>query len=392
MSDRDSTTRNLSIIGSTGSIGRQALEVVAADPERFRVVALAADRNVALIAEQSRQFRPELVAVRDQTAADELRRRLAPERIPVYGGTEGLLAAATATRADLVVVAVVGSAGLPLTLAAIAAGKDVALANKETLVAGGELVTRAARERGIRLIPVDSEHSALLQCLAGSRAAEVRRLVLTASGGPFRGYSRDRLATVTPEMALNHPTWAMGPKISVDSATLVNKGLEVIEAHWLFGVEFERIDVVVHPQSLVHSLVEFVDGTHLAQVGPPDMRRPIQYALTYPRRQPAPWPGLDLAKAAAMTFEAVDTKAFPSLRLAYEAGKMGGTATAVLSAADEVAVGLFLERRIGFLDIERVVEEVLLRHIPQPAPTLAGIMAADEWARAEAKKAAAGRR
>ncbi len=392
MPDRNENQRHLAIIGSTGSIGRQALEVVAADPERFRVVALSADKNVDLIEEQCRRFHPELVAVRDPAAADELRRRLEGERLPVYSGRGGLMAAATAGEADLVVMAVVGSAGLPLTLSAIAAGKDVALANKETLVAGGELVTRAARERGVRLIPVDSEHSALLQCLAGSRTVEVKRLVLTASGGPFRGYTRERLAGVTPEMALNHPTWAMGPKISVDSATLMNKGLEVIEAHWLFGVGYDRIDVVVHPQSLVHSLVEFVDGTYLAQMGPPDMRRPIQYALTYPHRRPAAWPGLDLAKAATMTFEPVDTRTFASLRLAYEAGRMGGTATAVLSAADEVAVGLFLERRLGFLDIERVVEEVLMRHIPQPAPTLAGIMSADEWARAEARKAAAGRR
>ena len=392
MTHSDVGRRSLAIIGATGSIGRQTLEVAAADPERFRVIALTADRNVDLLDRECRRFRPALAAMRDAAAAAELRHRLEPEGIPVYAGTEGLLAAATAADADLVVMAVVGSAGLPLTLAAVAAGKDIALANKETLVAGGELIVRAARERGVRLIPVDSEHSALLQCLAGSRASEVKRLVLTASGGPFRGYGRDRLAAVTPEMAVSHPTWDMGPKISVDSATLMNKGLEVIEAHWLFAVEYERIDVVVHPQSLVHSLVEFVDGSYLAQVGPPDMRRPIQYALTYPQRTHADWPGLDLTRAGALTFEPVDMTRFPSLRLAYEAGKMGGTATAVLSAADEVAVGLFLERRIGFLDIERVVEEVLLRHIPQPRPTLAGIMGADEWARAEARKAAAGRR
>lgn len=384
--------RRLAIIGATGSIGRQTLEVVGGHPDQFRVVTLAAGGNVDLLEEQCRRFHPEVVAVRDQKAAAELRRRLAEERVSVYGGSEGLLAAVTAGEADLVVMAVVGAAGLPLTLAAIAAGKDVALANKETLVAGGELVIRAARERGIRLIPIDSEHSAIQQCLAGSRAAEVKRLLLTASGGPFRGFTRERLGGVTPEMALAHPTWAMGPKITVDSATLMNKGLEVIEAHWLFGVPYDRIDVVVHPQSIIHSMVEFIDGSFLAQMGPPDMRRPIQYALTYPHRLTADWPGLDLVQAAGLTFEPVDDRTFTSLRLAYEAGRAGGTATAVLSAADEVAVGLFLERRIGFLDIERVVEEVLLRHIPQPAPTLAGIMAADEWARSEAKRAAAARR
>jgi len=338
--------RRLAILGSTGSIGRAALDVVRslrASGEAFEVVGLAAHRNIELLAAQVREFRPAAVAVaasRD-AAAEALGAGAPGWHGEVLAGADGLAALAAGTGAELVLVAVSGVAGLRPTLAALDAGADVALATKEALVAGGPLIMEAAARSGRRLVPVDSEHSAIFQCLAGQSQAEVRRLWLTASGGPFRRRSPEELDAVTPQEALRHPTWSMGRKVTVDSATLMNKGLEIIEAHWLFGVPAERIEVVIHPQSLVHSCVEFVDGSVLAQIGPRDMRLPIQYALTYPRRQPAPPRPLDLRALGALEFEPPDPRRFPCLVHAREALARGGTAPAVLNAADEVAVRLF---------------------------------------------------
>jgi 1-deoxy-D-xylulose-5-phosphate reductoisomerase len=353
----------VTILGSTGSIGRRTLELVAAFPEQFRVGGLAArGSDVGLIAQQVRAHRPAAVALLDRAAVDRLARELPVPRPELLGGLEGLETIAGSIDADVVVSAMVGAAGLVPTLAAIRAGRTIALANKETLVMAGALITRAAGEQGVRLLPVDSEHSALFQCLAGAAPREVRRLVLTASGGPFRGWSRGTLETVTVEQALRHPTWRMGAKITIDSATLMNKGLEVLEAHWLFGVPFERIDVVVHPQSIVHSMVEFVDRSVLAQLGMPDMGIPILYALTYPDRLPCPAPALDLVELGSLTFEAPDEAAFPCLALARRAGRAGGAAPLVLNAANEVAVAAFLAGRCGFMDVPRLIGDALDAH------------------------------
>ncbi len=355
--------KTVTVLGATGSIGRRTLDLVAAFPQDFRVGGLAArGSDVDLIAEQIRAHRPTAVALSDRAAVDRLARMLAPPVPELYGGPEGLAALAGEVPADVVVSALVGAAGLVPTLAAIRAGRTIALANKETLVMAGVLMTRAARERGVRLLPVDSEHSAVFQCLAGASPREVRRLVLTASGGPFRGWSRSALDGVTAAQALRHPTWRMGAKITIDSATLMNKGLEVVEAHWLFGVPFEGIDVVVHPQSIVHSMVEFVDRSVLAQLGMPDMGIPILYALTYPDRLPCPAPALDLVQLGALTFEAPDEAAFPCLALARQAGRSGGAAPLVLNAANEVAVAGFLDGRCGFMDIPRLIADALDAH------------------------------
>jgi 1-deoxy-D-xylulose-5-phosphate reductoisomerase len=355
--------KTVTVLGATGSIGRRTLDLIAAFPDQFRVGGLAArGSDVALIAEQVRAHRPAAVALLDRGAVDRLARELPSPRPELLGGPEGLASIAADVSADVVVSALVGAAGLVPTLAAIRAGRTIALANKETLVMAGALMTRAAREHGVRLLPVDSEHSALFQCLAGAAPREVRRLVLTASGGPFRGWSRGTLETVTVEQALRHPTWRMGAKITIDSATLMNKGLEVLEAHWLFGVPFERIDVVVHPQSIVHSMVEFVDRSVLAQLGMPDMGIPILYALTYPDRLPCPAPALDLVELGSLTFEAPDEAAFPCLALARRAGRAGGAAPLVLNAANEVAVAAFLAGRCGFMDVPRLIGDALDAH------------------------------
>jgi 1-deoxy-D-xylulose-5-phosphate reductoisomerase len=355
--------KTVTVLGATGSIGRRTLELVAAFPDQFRVGGLAArGSNVGLIAQQVRAHRPAAVALVDRAAVDRLARELPSPRPELYGGPEGLAVVAGEVAADVVVSALVGAAGLVPTLAAIRAGRTIALANKETLVMAGALMTRAAREHGVRLLPVDSEHSALFQCLAGAAPREVRRLVLTASGGPFRGWPRATLETVTVEQALRHPTWRMGAKITIDSATLMNKGLEVLEAHWLFGVPFERIDVVVHPQSIVHSMVEFVDRSVLAQLGMPDMGIPILYALTYPDRLPCPAPPLDLVGLGTLTFEAPDEHAFPCLALARQAGRTGGAAPLVLNAANEIAVAAFLDGRCGFMDVPRLIGDALDAH------------------------------
>ena len=349
----------LAILGSTGSIGTSTLEIVSGLPQQFRVVALAAGSNLDRLAEQVRQYRPALVAVACESSARELVRRLGSAAPEVCWGPDGLRQVAADSGADMVVSAIVGAAGLVPTMAAVLAGKDLALANKESLVMAGELITREARARGVRILPVDSEHSAIFQCLGGNGAREVRRLVLTASGGPFRTRPRGTFATITPEEALRHPTWSMGKKVTIDSATLMNKGLEVIEARWLFGLPVRQVDVIIHPQSIIHSLVEYVDGSLLAQLGVPDMRVPIQYALTYPERHENAVPRLALDRLAGLTFELVDHEKFPCLDLAYEAAGTGGSAPAVLNAANEVAVHQFLACRIGFDEIATVIRKAL---------------------------------
>lgn len=378
--------RRLSILGATGSIGVTTLDLVARFPERFEVTALAAGRNVVRLAEQVRRFRPTLVAVADEAGAAALRRALGgfvPEIVP---GAEGLERVATVPDADLVVCGLVGALGLGPTLSAIEAGKDVALANKEVLVVAGELVRAAARRSGATIFPLDSEHNAIFQVMHGHRVEEVKRILLTASGGPFLGWTREQLHAVTVDQALRHPTWKMGNKITIDSSTLMNKGLEVIEAHWLFGLPPERIDVVIHPQSIVHSMVEYVDGSVLAQLGIPDMSIPISYILAYPERLPLDHlPSLDLITAGKLEFVAPDLERFPCLGLAYRALAGAGTAPAVLNAANEVVVESFLDGKVSYLEIAAVIRAVLDRHEVRRAPSLDELLVADRWARSEAR-------
>ena len=372
--------RILSILGSSGSIGRQALDVGAVCGHE--VAAITVNRSAPMAEEQARRFRPRLAVAEDEDAAADLRTRLADTEVKVLSGREGLLEAASLPGADTVVTAIVGVAGLEPTLAAIACGKRIALANKETLVCAGELVMARAREAGAEIVPVDSEHSAIFQCLQGCRdRGEVRRLILTASGGPFFGWSREELARVTKAQALKHPNWAMGAKITIDSATLMNKGLEFIEAMRLYAVPPEQIQIVVHRESIIHSLVEFGDGAILAQLGSADMRLPIQYALTWPERTPGPAKPLDLLSCPPLTFQRPDPEAFRCLGLALECAERGGTSTAILNGANEAAVGLFLEDKIGFLDIPRLVEEALARVPVLDGPGLDQILEADRAAR-----------
>ncbi|NQW04325.1 MAG: 1-deoxy-D-xylulose-5-phosphate reductoisomerase [Acidobacteria bacterium] len=351
----------IAILGSTGSIGQSALSVVDSHPERVAVVALAAGHNTERLAEQVKKYRPALASAATAAGLDDLRARLRPGERPAMleAGADGLLAAATHADADLVLCASSGAAGLEAALAAIDHGKTVALANKEVLVMAGALMVDAARRRGVGLLPVDSEHNAIHQCLHGRQADEVRRLILTASGGPFRGWTDDALAKVTPADALRHPTWQMGRKITIDSSTLMNKGLEVIEARWLFNVTPEQISVVVHPQSIVHSMVELCDGSVMAQLGATDMRLPIQYAFSYPERWDAPVAPLDVTRMGQLDFAPPDFARFPCLRLAYEALEHGGAWPVVLNAANEVAVEAFLAGRVRFLDIPRIIEQAL---------------------------------
>jgi 1-deoxy-D-xylulose-5-phosphate reductoisomerase len=377
--------KQLSILGSTGSIGTSTLDVVAAFPEHFAVKALAGGRNLDLLERQVRQHGPECVAMRDADGARELERRLDGAARVVHG-CDGLIGVATHPEVDLVVSSIVGAAGLPPTYAALEAGRDVALANKEALVVAGEQMTARAEATGARILPVDSEHNALHQCLKGEEMGEVRRLWLTASGGPFRKHSRRQLETVTREQALRHPTWKMGPKITIDSATLMNKGLEVIEARWLFGLGPDRIRVVVHPQSVVHSMVEFVDGSFKAQLGITDMRHPIQYALTWPRRWPTALPEFDPRTLGALEFEPPDQERFPCLGLAYRALEAGGAAPAVLNAANEVAVQAFLDGRAGLLEIPMVIEAALEQHGGDPAGSVEQLLAADARTRRTAEQ------
>ena len=383
--------KRLAILGSTGSIGTHTLDVVRAHPDEFEVTALAAGANLDLLERQARQFSPRLVSVASEAGAQELRRRLGAGRTEVVWGTDGLVEAASNGRADTVVSAIVGAAGLLPTMAAVRAGKAVALANKESLVMAGGLVMAAARAAGRRILPVDSEHCAIFQCLEHDPGRRVQRLILTASGGPFRALPREAFARITPEDALRHPTWAMGRKITIDSATLVNKGLEVIEAHWLFDLPVDRVDVIVHPQSVVHSMVEYVDGSILAQLGVPDMRLPIQYALTYPERYPSPTPRLDLKATAALTFEPVDRDKFPCLDLAYAACRAGGSAPTVLNAANEVAVQWFLDRRIRFDEIPTVIRRALDAHPSREVTSVEEVLGVDRQVRASLEPRAASR-
>ncbi len=368
--------KRLAIFGSTGSIGRQTLEVIRAFPQRFQIVALTGGRNLTLLKAQVREFKPKLVSTESGLRGGRMpgASHLSMEEIAAHPDVE------------LVVVATAGKAGLGPTLAAIRAGKTVALANKEVLVMAGEIVTAEAKRQGVEILPIDSEHSAIWQCLRGEEKKDIARLILTASGGPFRSKTLRQLASVTPEEALKHPTWQMGTKVTIDSATLMNKGMEIIEAHWLFGVPLDRIEVVIHQQSIIHSMVEFVDGSIKAQLSLPDMRLPIQYALAYPER----WRGVfrskvDFGRIGSFNFEVVDLDRFPCLRIARGAAEKGGTYPAVLCAADEVAVELFLAKKIGFLDIARLVEKVLERHSGVSQPSLQDIIAADAWARDAAR-------
>jgi 1-deoxy-D-xylulose-5-phosphate reductoisomerase len=372
--------KRVAILGSTGSIGTSALAVIDAYPERLRVVGLAAGRRSDLLAAQIARYRPAVAAICEPSAVQALA-GAAPQGTRVVGGAEGLIEVATHPDVDILLCASSGTAALEAVLAAIEAGKTIALANKEVLVMAGELVTTAARARGVALLPVDSEHNAIHQCLHGRGAAEVRRLVLTASGGPFRAWPAERLATARPDDALRHPTWQMGRKITIDSATLMNKGLEVIEAHWLFDVPASRIDVVVHPQSIVHSMVELVDGSTIAQLGVTDMRLPIQYAFSYPDRWGALLPPLDLTRCGALEFQPPDTERFPCLQLAYDALVAGGTMPVVLNAANEVAVDAFLGGRLPFPAIAQVIERTLTAHDVQRTNSLAGVRDADRWGR-----------
>jgi 1-deoxy-D-xylulose-5-phosphate reductoisomerase len=371
--------KRIAILGSTGSIGQQTLEVVRFFSDRFSVVGLGAGRNVELLADQVKEFKPKLVSF--QAAENEDQGKAALARAP-GSRLVSLEEMACHSEVDLVVVATSGKAGLAPTLAALRAGKQIALANKEVLVMAGKIVMAEAKEHGVEVFPVDSEHSAIWQCLRGESKREVARLILTASGGPFFHYTLQQMATITPEQALNHPTWQMGERVTVDSATLMNKGMEIIEAHWLFDLPLQRIQVLIHPGSIVHSLVEFADGSVKAQLCVPDMRLPIQYALSYPERLASPeLPKVDWNRLSSLNFELPDLTSFPCLRLAVEAGERGGTYPAVLCAADEVAVGLFLTHRIGFLDIARLVEDTLKHHQGIGDPSLDEILTADAWAR-----------
>lgn len=372
---------NISILGATGSIGTQTLEIVRAYPE-IKVEALAAHRNIKLLEEQAREFLPKLVSVTDEAAAAELKIKLADTGIKVVGGKDGLIEAACVDGADTVVTAVVGISGLLPTIAAIKAGKNIALANKETLVTGGHIVTQLAREHNVKLLPVDSEHSAIFQSLQGMRRhSEIKKILLTASGGPFFGKTRAELANITPAQALKHPNWDMGAKVTIDSSTLVNKGLEVMEARWLFDVDIDNIQVWVHRQSVVHSMVEFCDNAVIAQLGTPDMRLPIQYAITYPYREPMSGNVLDFMNYPQLTFEKPDTDTFFALKLAYRAGRGGGVLPTVFNSADEVAVEMFLKGEIGYLDIADRIAAAMDAAPKCAKPSVEDIFAADGFAR-----------
>lgn len=378
--------KKITILGSTGSIGVSALDVLEKNPRKFRVAALAAGHNVVLLARQILKFRPAVVSVRTRQDARRLCDMLGSKhQIPVLYDETGAEEVAAYPGADMVLSAISGAAGLKPTMAAMEAGKDIALANKETMVIAGPLVTKKARQKKIAILPVDSEHSAIFQCLAGQKPENLKRIILTASGGPFYNLSGADLKKVTLQQALKHPRWKMGTKITIDSASLMNKGLEVIEAKWLFDLDIGRIDVLIHPQSVVHSLVEFLDGSVLAQLGIADMRIPIAYALAYPRRLANDLPGLNLAKAGPLAFLKPDMKKFRCLALAYEAGRIGGTAPVVLNAANEVAVAAFVENKICFNDLPKVIEKVLSRHHAQKNPSLEDILGVDGESRIQAR-------
>jgi len=382
--------KKLAVLGSTGSIGVSTLAIVEQFPDRFSVVALAAGKNLAKLKEQVQRFKPDVVSLTSEADARDLRSQLGDFRGEIVWGNEGLLAVATHSEAEMVMAALVGAVGLAPTLAAIRAGKTIALANKEALVISGELMTREAQKHSVQILPVDSEHNAIFQALHGHQRNQVKRIILTASGGPFLRRPAEELPTVTVTEALKHPTWKMGSKITIDSATLMNKGLEVIEARWLFNLPPEQVTVIVHPQSIVHSMVEYVDGSVLAQLGIPDMTIPISYILAYPERLPLTHlPSLDLAATQQLTFVQPDFGKFPCLQLAYDALARGGTCPAVLNAANEVAVESFLTEEIRFTDIAALNRKVLDAHITQPVSDLEGLLEADRWARAQARAALA---
>ncbi|MDN4523421.1 1-deoxy-D-xylulose-5-phosphate reductoisomerase [Fictibacillus fluitans] len=369
--------KNISLLGATGSIGIQTLDVIAQHPEQFRLTAISFGKNVEKGLEIIEKFKPRIIAVQEKKDAEDLRLRLGGQSLVFYG-QEGLIEAAVAQEAHILVNAVMGSVGLVPTIHAIKAGKDIAIANKETLVTAGHIIMELAQKHNVSLLPVDSEHSAIFQCLNGENIEQVDRLILTASGGSFRDYTREQLADVTVDEALNHPNWSMGAKITIDSATMMNKGLEVIEAHWLFNIPYSKIDVILHKESIIHSMVEYKDGSTLAHLGNPDMRVPIQYALTYPDRlELTPSKRLNLWETGKLHFKKMDMERFRCLKLAYLAGEKGGTMTTALNAANEAAVGLFLERKISFLAIEEYIENALEHHEFIEQPTLEEIQAID---------------
>ena len=373
--------KGIAILGSTGSIGTQALDVVREHPGHFQVELLTAGRNADLLIAQALEFKPNAVVIADAAQLDRVKDALFPQGIKVYGGLEAIAQAVTMDGIDVVLTAMVGYAGLRPTLAAVEAGKTIALANKETLVVAGEPITRAAREAGVNIYPVDSEHSAIFQCLVGEWHNPIEKIVLTASGGPFRGRTREELATVTKAQALKHPNWDMGAKITIDSASLMNKGLEAIEAKWLFNLRPDQIEIVVHPQSIIHSLVQFRDGSMKAQLGLPDMKLPIQYALAFPDRLPTSWPRFDFADYGSLSFEAFDLGTFCNLALALEAMALGGTAPCVLNAANEVAVEAFLQDRIGFLEMSDLIADLMDRVPHVASPDLEALEATDSETR-----------
>ena len=375
--------KRIAILGSTGSIGRNTLDIIKRMPGRFEVVGLTANENISLLKKQVEMWHPRIIAVMDEKKYKRIKRALNLSDVRVCSGVGGLVEVATYKGIALVVSAIVGSSGLVPTMAAIEAGKQVALASKEPIVMAGKLIMSEVERSGATLIPVDSEPNAIFQCIEGKKKANVKKLIITASGGPFRNLSREEMLQVTPEKALNHPMWKMGRKISVDSATMINKGLEVIEAHNIFGLPVSDIEVLIHPEAKVHSLVEFIDGTVLAVIGRTDMRIPIQYALTYPEMVQTPLKPLDFRKVPAMTFQSPDLDRFPGLKYGYEAGRIGGTMPAVLNAADEIAVPAFLERKIGFLDIPALCNQVMKKHKVNTNPNMEEILEADRWAREE---------
>lgn len=378
--------KKISVLGSTGSIGRSTLDVVSAFPDKFSVLGLTAGNNIELLLSQIKKFSPGIVAVAEQSACELLKKELKGSNPELVWGVDGINTVAALSGADVVISAIVGAAGLLPTLSAIKAGRTVGIANKETLVMAGDIVISEAKRSGSVLIPVDSEHSAVFQCLGSYEKQSVRKLVLTASGGPFAGKKKNELEKATPEDALKHPNWSMGRKITIDSATLMNKGLEVIEAHHLFGFPADKVEVLIHPQSIIHSMVEFVDGTFMAQLSRPDMKAPIAYALSYPERLENVIPQIDWETLQSLTFRKPDMDAFPCLGLAYDALREGGTMPAVLNAANEIAVQAFLDSGIGFMKIPVIIKKVMDAHTIKPASDLDGIIEADAWARKNAAK------